>query len=97
MKAKEPNTFDGSNPKKLNNFILLCNLYFRSSSAYSTDSTKVNFALSYLRGTALEYFELTILDSEEVPDWMDDWSAFVRNLHTQFGPIDPTEIGRAHV
>ena len=39
---------------------------------------------------ALEYFELTILDSEEVPDWMDDWSAFVRNLRTQFGPIDPT-------
>ena len=47
-KAKEPNTFDGSDPKKLNNFILLCNLYFRSSSAYSDDSTKVNFALSYL-------------------------------------------------
>ena len=33
-KAKEPDTFDGSDPKKLNNFILLCNLYFRSSSAY---------------------------------------------------------------
>ena len=28
-KAKEPDTFDGSDPKKLNNFILLCNLYFR--------------------------------------------------------------------
>ena len=27
-KAKEPNTFDSSNPKKLKNFILLCNLYF---------------------------------------------------------------------
>ena len=47
-KAKEPDTFDGSDPKKLNNFILLCNLYFCSSSAYSDDSAKVNFALSYL-------------------------------------------------
>ena len=28
-KAKEPDTFDGTEPKKLNNFILLCNLYFR--------------------------------------------------------------------
>ena len=46
VKAKEPDTFDGSDPKKLNNFILLCNLYFCSSSAYSDDSTKVNFALS---------------------------------------------------
>ena len=89
-KAKEPDTFDSSNPKKLNNFILLCNLYFHSSSAYSNDSTKVNFTLSSLQGMALEYFEPTLLDSEEVPDWMDDWSAFVWNLRTQFGPIDPT-------
>src|SRR5271156_1248225 len=29
IKAKEPDTFDGSDPKKLNNFILLCSLYFR--------------------------------------------------------------------
>ena len=27
-KSKEPDTFDGSNPRKLNNFFLLCNLYF---------------------------------------------------------------------
>jgi retrotransposon gag protein/zinc knuckle protein len=89
-KAKEPDTFDGTEPKKLNNFILQCNLFFRGNSAYSDDSNKVNLALSYLRGTALEYFEPTILDSDEVPDWMDDWSAFIRTLRTQFGPIDPT-------
>lgn len=89
-KAKEPDTFDGSDSKKLNNFIILCNLYFRSSSAYSDDSAKVNFALSYLRGLALEYFEPSILDEDELPEWMDNWSAFVRNLRTQFGPIDPT-------
>ena len=27
-KSKEPDTFDSSDPRKLNNFILLCNLYF---------------------------------------------------------------------
>ena len=89
-KAKEPDTFDGSDPKKLNNFILLCNLFFRSNSVYTDDSNKVNFALSYLRGIALEYFEPSILDADEVPDWMDNWSAFIRNLRIQFGPIDPT-------
>jgi len=89
-KAKEPDTFDGSDPKKLNNFILLCNLTFRSNPAYSDDSNKANFALSYLRGTALEYYEPSILDSDEVPAWMDNWSAFVRNLRIQFGPVDPT-------
>ena len=72
--------FDGSDLKKLNNFILLCNLYFCSSSTYSDNSAKVNFSLSYLRGMALEYFEPTLLDSEEVPDWMDDWSTFVCNI-----------------
>ena len=30
-KAKEPDTFDGSKPQKLNNFILLCNLFFCSN------------------------------------------------------------------
>jgi hypothetical protein len=89
-KAKEPDTFDGSEPRKLNNFILLCNLYFRNNPSYSDDETKVTFALSYLRGTALEFFEPSILDSDESPEWMDNWSAFIRALRTQFGPIDPT-------
>ena len=31
-KAKEPNTFDGSEPQKLNNFILLCDLFFLQQS-----------------------------------------------------------------
>ena len=88
-KAKEPDTFDGTEPKKLNNFILLCNLYFRTNPAYSDDTTKVTFALSYLRGMALEYFEPTLLDSDETPDWLEDWDTFVQTLRTQFGPIDP--------
>src|SRR6202044_2082847 len=89
-KVKEPDTFDGSDPRKLNNFILLCNLYFRNNPYYADDEAKVTFALSYLRGTALEYFEPSILDSEDAPAWMDHWPAFVRTLRTQFGPIDPT-------
>ena len=89
-RVKEPDTFDGSKPHKLNNFILLCNLYFRRNSAFSHDEDKVAFALSHLRGTALELFEPTILDSSEIPDWLYDWSAFLRTLRTHFGPVDPT-------
>ena len=88
-KAKEPDTFDGSDPKKLNNFILLCNLYFRNNSAYSDDNAKVTFALTHLRGTALEYVE-PLLNAEDDLTWEDDWQEFVRMLRTQFGPIDPT-------
>ena len=89
-KVRKPDTFDGSDPRKLNNFILLCNLYFRNNPSYILEEPKVTFALSYLSGTALEYFEPSILDSDEVPDWMDSWPAFVRTLRNQFGPIDPT-------
>src|SRR5271154_158113 len=92
-KAKEPDTFDGSDPRKLNNFILLCNLFFRNDPSYSDDESKVTFALSYLRGTALDYFEPALMDSDDVPEWLDDWSMFVRNLRTQFGPHDPTADG----
>jgi hypothetical protein len=89
-KTKEPDTFDGSHADKLNKFILLCNLHFRNNPAYASDEAKVTFALSYLRGMALEYFEPAILDSDESPDWIDNWSAFIRTLRIQFGPIDPT-------
>ena len=65
-KAKEPDTFDGFDPQKLNNFILLCNLYFWTNATYSEDVAKVTFTLSYLHGIALEYFELAILDNEMV-------------------------------
>src|SRR6202522_4128515 len=89
-KVKEPDTFDGSDSRKLNNFILLCDLYFRHKpSAYSDDSAKVTFALSHLRGLALDLFEPAILDSEENPDWLTDWSAFLRLPRSHFGPIDP--------
>ena len=56
----------------------------------SNDESKVTFALSFLRGIALEYFEPSILDSDETPSWIDNWSAFIWTLRTQFNPIDPT-------
>ena len=90
VNAKKPNTFDSSDPKKLNNFILLCNLYFWNNPAYSNDKSKVTFALSYLCGLALDYFEPTLMDSDTDPDWLSDWSTFVQVLCTQFSPIDPT-------
>src|SRR5277367_1109245 len=88
-KVKEPDTFDGSDPRKLNNFILLCNLYFRQNSAYSLDSDKVNFALSHLRGLALDLFEPTLLDTEDIPEWLESWPTFLQSLRLYFGPIDP--------
>ena len=82
-KAKELDTFDGSDPHKLTSFLLLCNLYFHHNLLYANDDAKVTFALTYLHGTALNFFEPAL-------SGLDDWSTFVHILCAQFGPIDPT-------
>ena len=89
-RMKEPDIFDGSEPQKLDSFILLCNLYFRHNSAFSRDEEKITFALSHLQGTALELFEPTILDPSINPHWSHDWSEFVQTLQTYFALVDPT-------
>ena len=89
-RAKEPDTFNGSNPCKLTSFLLLCNLYFCNNLSYAEDDAKVTFELTYLWGTALDFFDSALSRLDNDPDWLDDWSAFVHILHTQFGPIDPT-------
>ena len=62
-KVREPDTFDGSDPKKLRPFILQLELNFRDRPEnYLDDENKVNFALSYLKGAALDYFELEITE-----------------------------------
>ena len=82
-KAKEPDTFDGSDPCKLTSFLLLCNLYFCNNASYANHDAKVTFALTYLHGMALNFFEPAL-------SRLDNWSAFVCILCTQFGPIDLT-------
>lgn len=92
-KSCKPDTFDSTDPLKLNDFILQCTLFFQDSlNSFRRDSKKVNFALSYLRGTALQWFEPAIINNSD-EDWIDDWSAFIDKLKTNFGTIDP--IGNA--
>src|SRR6185369_12617461 len=48
----------------------------------------ITFFFSYLQGTALEYFELYIIDEIEEPDWMSHFSSFVELLQSEFGLTD---------
>ena len=73
VKAKELDTFDSSDPCKLTSF-LLCNLYFHNNSSYADDFAKVTFALTYLHGMALNFFELTLSRLDDDLEWLDDWS-----------------------
>src|SRR6202035_1484025 len=92
-KVREPDTFDGSDPKKLRPFILQLELNFRDRPEnYLDDENKVNFALSYLKGAALDYFEPEITEPRALPpDWLFDYDTFKEELRLNFGPYDPVE------
>jgi len=92
-KLREPDTFDGSDSRKLRTFILQCKLNFRDRpDLFQDDKSKVNYVLSYLKGTALDCFESVILDPNE-PDWADNFSLFTDELASNFGTYDP--VGEA--
>jgi len=93
VKVREPDTFDGSEPRKLRAFFVQCELNFQSKpKTFRLDWAKVNFAQSYLKGMALEWFEPDLLSDglSPRPDWMDDYSEFMLELQTNFGPHDPS-------
>ena len=56
------------------------------------DRSKITFAQSYLKGMALEWFEPDLLDTGDLANclcWMDNWTAFVAELQSTFGPHNP--------
>jgi len=92
-KLREPDPFDGSNPCKLRTFNLQCKLNFRDrKDMFEDDTEKVNYVLSYLKGTALDCFESAILDPIE-PQWLSDFDLFVEELEANFGTYNP--VGEA--
>lgn len=104
-KVREPDQFDGQEPRKLRTFLMQLELNFNDRpTVFRQDRTKVNYALSYLKGTALEWFEPGLFGpgGRLEPLWLSDWPTFVDQLKTNFGPHDPTgeaeaELERLHM
>ena len=94
-KVREPDVFDRSDTRKLQPFLVQCTLNFcNRPDAFTSNSDKVTFALSYLKGTMLDRFEPS-LTSGESPPWLDDYSDFVRELKNNFGPHNPEGEAKA--
>jgi len=69
-------------------FIFQCQIYFCAyEGEFREDSEKVYFAISYLRGIALDHFEPFINEPNpyQVIDFLEDWDAFVQKLSNIFG------------
>src|SRR5258705_12528733 len=98
MEDHTPDTFDGSNPEDLQAFLLQCQITFNSYlQQYATDTAKVFFTISYLKKTALEWFEQGILEDDLslTPVWRHSWAEFAKELKTHFGPANP--VGSAKI
>ena len=94
-KVQEPDVFDGLDICKPQPFLVQCTLNFRTHpDAFSTDSAKVTFALSYLKGTALDWLE-PLLTSGLNLAWLDDYSNFVSELRKNFGLHNPESEAKA--
>ena len=94
VKPCVPDTFDGSDPSRLETFIFQCNMYFAiCASDFSDDEARVTFALSYLKGPPQDWFqsEISHVASEggKLPEWFADYSIFQQELKRLFGPRDP--------
>jgi Retrotransposon gag protein len=94
IKPRNPDTFDGSDPTKVEAFNFQCQMYFSARSAdFPTDRACVTFALSYLKGNPLDWFQNELsrtLDGEsDPPRWFSNYSFFVKELRRLFGPRDP--------
>jgi Ty3 transposon capsid-like protein/Zinc knuckle len=90
VKVREPDTFDGSDPRKLRDFLVSCNLHFRDRPrVFSDDEKKILFILSYLKGAAINWFEPGLMDPTNSAHWMWDFPVFINELESNFGPHDP--------
>ena len=88
-KVHELDVFNGSDTRKLQPFLVQCTLNFHNCpDAFTSNSDKVTFALSYLKGTVLDWFKPS-LTSGKSPPWLNDYSDFVGELKNNFGPHDP--------
>jgi len=94
VQQRVPDVFDGSDPSKLDTFTFQVSMYISSRKVdFPDDEAKVAFALSYLKGIPLDWFQGEVAramnDDGNFPVWFDDFPAFIAELRRLFGPRDP--------
>lgn len=86
---RAPDVYDGKDPHKLKTFLLQCQLNFDHDPSYISDHKKVTYAISYLSGAALDWFEPHIVNPDSEAEWKNNYAEFIRECKLAFGPNDP--------
>jgi hypothetical protein len=100
---KDLDTFSGEEPEKLREFLSLCGLHFSERpETYASDSSRILYVMSFLRGDAHHWFTADEYDDGTLPYWDGDFTAFVAELRGNFGPTDSvgdaeTQITQLHM
>ncbi|KAI9627638.1 hypothetical protein KEM48_012100 [Puccinia striiformis f. sp. tritici PST-130] len=90
---KKPDSFDGSSPAKLRNYLQQCKLIFRNDiNSFSSDLKKTLYAAAFLTGKAFEWVQpyLEVIDDPPPNYMMNSWLMFKSQLVTLYG--DPNEL-----
>ena len=96
-KVWDPDLFDGSDPKKLRGFLLECKLNFRAQpKAFRTENAKVNYTMSFLKGTALDYFKPFLDTPDDEPAWLEDYELFIEELLINFTELNVLIMKDSH-
>lgn len=96
--TREPDQFDGLDPKKLRPFLVQLELVFKARPrTFTSDKIKVIYTISYLKGITLQWFKPYLLESDSgtPPNFLYNYEAFKMGLRGNFGPFDTTGAAEA--
>ena len=93
VKPRSPDTFNRSDLGKLNAFIFQCSIYIiLRRQDFPDKASKVAFMLSYLKGSALDWFQTAATHGSSSlmsTAWLSSTPVFIDELRHLFGPCDP--------
>jgi len=101
VKPRSPDTFDGSDPGKLDTFIFQCSMYIvLRRQDFLEEASKVAFMLSYLKGSTLDWFQTAATHGSSglmSTAWLSSTPKFIDKLRHLFGPRDPVSEATDHI
>lgn len=85
-------TLDRSNPWKLWDFLVLCNLHFHDCPQVFADEKKILSILSYLKELALSWFKPGLNNPTDSAHWTWNYFVFPSELEGNFSPMTCLEM-----